>query len=127
MAELPYLPLKVESLITDTSHMTCAELGGYVRILCALWARGGLLPHDDKQLRRVAGVTPRQWGRIKPAIFDKLIIAEGMISQKRLTETRLRVQEIRRKRATASFKRWGKIDQKSTLYGQLIDFHKPLK
>ena len=99
MAELPILPLNVFSLISDTRHMTSEEFGAYCRILFTMWIHGGRLEDNAKQLRLVAGVHPVRWRNIENAVMKPFTREGGLISQKRLTDTLLKVRETRRGRA----------------------------
>lgn len=107
MADLPILPLNVPLLLADTTGMNAEEYTAYTRILWTMWLQPqAMLPHNLAELRRISGIIPQRWPRVWAAIAVKFIIAGGMISQKRLTDTRLRVQEVRRKRVEAAEKRW---------------------
>jgi uncharacterized protein YdaU (DUF1376 family) len=128
MAELPILPLKTDALVSDTSHMTAEEFGAYTRILYAMWRHRGRLPYDLSELRRISGVAPRRWSRVWKAIQRPLTIADGEVSQKRLTATWLDVQETRRKRAAAAATRWKRTEpQKRTDHDVIYPDFKPLK
>jgi uncharacterized protein YdaU (DUF1376 family) len=65
---LPYMPLWIEPLLADTEHLTNAEFGAYMRLLCAMWRLGGSIPDDDRLLRRLIHADPRNW----PALRDML-------------------------------------------------------
>jgi uncharacterized protein YdaU (DUF1376 family) len=114
MAELPILPLKTDALLADTSHMSASEFGAYVRILLVMWRHGGKLPDDDEELARIAGVPPSRWRQMAQKVRRPLTSAGGVLSQKRLTDTWLRVQEKRRKRADAANTRWGNPIEEGT-------------
>jgi len=106
MAELPILQLKTDALLADTTHMTAEEFGAYCRILFVMWRHGAQLPDDDKELGIIAGVTPKRWQKIKEKVRRPFTSSDGVLTQKRLTETWHDVQEIRRIRALAGKKRW---------------------
>lgn len=106
MAELPFLSLDVRALVGDTSHMSPNEYAGYTKILWAIWLHGGSIPDDPVGLRRITGLSARQWERARTVICRPLTFADGKVSQKRMTDTLLRTREIRQKRAEAAAKRW---------------------
>lgn len=108
MAELPFFPLDTGAFLSDTTHMSPEELGAYTRILLVMWRHGAKLPADDKELSRIAGITRARWGRIREKVTRPLSYENGFWTQKRLTETWRRVQEIRAKRALAGQARWRK-------------------
>lgn len=107
MAELPIMPFKTDAFLADTSHMSAEELGAYTRVLLVMWRHGGMIPDDDRQLANIAGVPSVRWKKIAETIRRPLTAAGGMLSQKRLTDTWIDVQTVRKKRALASAKRWG--------------------
>ena len=108
MAELPIMPLATDALLADTTHLSTEEFGAYVRILLVMWRHGAKLPADDKELSRIAGITRARWGRVREKVTRPLTYENGFWTQKRLTETWKRVQEIRAKRALAGHSRWRK-------------------
>ena len=104
MAELPIMPLNVAMLTADTRHMTTLQFGGYCRILFHMWLQRGRLPHDRAELRTIAGLTAKEWRRNERTIMRPFTIAEGTISQKRLTDVMLKVRETRARRSAAGIK-----------------------
>jgi uncharacterized protein YdaU (DUF1376 family) len=63
----PWMPLYVGDYIADTGHLSCAESGAYLHLLMHYWMKGGL-PDDDKQLSRIAKMTPKEWTAARPII-----------------------------------------------------------
>lgn len=104
MAELPILPLKTDALLADTTHMSAEEFGAYVRILIVMWRQKARLSDDPIELARIAGVSIHRWKKIAERVMRPMTIAGGLISQKRLTDTYLKVEELRAKRANAGEK-----------------------
>ena len=102
MAELPILPLKPFSLLADTMHMSTEEFGAYCRLLFTTWLQGGRLRDDEMELHRISGLTLHRWRKLNRRILLPMTIANGQVSQKRLTDTWLKVQELRAKRKVAS-------------------------
>ncbi len=102
MAELPILPLKPERLLADTMHMSAEEMGAYCRLLFTMWLQGGKLIDEEAQLARIAGLSLRLWRKLRRTILRPMTVDSGLISQKRLTDTWLKVQELRAKRKVAS-------------------------
>jgi uncharacterized protein YdaU (DUF1376 family) len=106
MAELPILPLKTDALLGDTAHLSPEEFGAYCRILFTMWRHEAMLPDDETELARIAGVSLKRWRFIAERVLRPCTIAGGTVSQKRLTATFLNVRELRRKKAAASNIRW---------------------
>lgn len=64
------IPFHFGDLITDTTHLSPAELGGYIRLLAAHYRMGiGGLPDDDAQLRRITGLDNKTWRNSRPTIM----------------------------------------------------------
>lgn len=106
MAELPYLPIIPQSLLADTMHLSAEEFGVYCRLLFVMWLQRGRLADDDAELARIGGVSLRRWRSMKAKVMQPMTVAGGQVSQKRLTDTWLKVQENRRKKALAAQARW---------------------
>lgn len=51
----------------DTSHLTTVEHGAYIRLMVYYWVKESL-PSDDDRLRRITGMTGRQWAASRVAI-----------------------------------------------------------
>lgn len=82
MSEVPYIPLYVEPLLADTFHLSDAEFGLYMRVLCRMWlAPGARLPNDWKWLTRKLGTTEEQ---LRPIVEEFCQCDGNWITQKRL-------------------------------------------
>jgi uncharacterized protein YdaU (DUF1376 family) len=106
MAELPVLPLKTDALLADTTHMSAEEFGAYVRILIVMWRQKARLPDNATELARIAGVPLARWKKISERVMRPMTIAGGVVSQKRLTDTWIQVDDLRKKRAYAAEVKW---------------------
>lgn len=65
MKRPPAFQFYVDNFVEGTCDMTDAEVGFYVRLLCAQWSRGGLPNDDDELMRFSRGCTTVQLQRIK--------------------------------------------------------------
>lgn len=54
------MPLDIGDFLQDTAHLSATEVGAYMLMIFAYWARGGPLPNRDAY-RRVSRMTARQW------------------------------------------------------------------
>ena len=87
MSQAPYMPLFVDAYLADTTHLTAEESGAYLHLLMAMWRHGGSVPNDDRDLARIARVSPSRWPRVKARIMPLLTLnPDGRLSQKRLTK-----------------------------------------
>ena len=110
MAELPFLPLRVDRLLADTIHMSAEEFGAYCRLLFAMWLNGGTLKNEERELRKICGISAYKFRAIREKILRPMTVVGDTISQKRLTDTWLTVQDVRRKKVEAAAKRWSHAD-----------------
>lgn len=67
---VPFMRLFVADYQADTMHLSTVEHGAYLLLLMNYWQRGKPLPDDDRKLARIAGLGPREWQRIKPAVSE---------------------------------------------------------
>lgn len=128
MAELPIMPVKTDALLADTHNMSAEEFGAYCRLLFTMWRQGGRLNEDVIELARISGLTLRRWRKISNRVMRLMTVVDGVVTQKRLSSTWLDVQEVRKKRAVASNKRWSKrnangmhLDSTSTPLGVQVE------
>lgn len=114
---LPYFMLYTKDFISATSHMSPAEVGAYLRLLCAAWVAEpcATVPDDDEKLRRTAGADKEEWAQIKANVLEKFerdARFEGRLMNKRLRltfeefEEHREIQSRRGKKGAA--KRWDK-------------------
>jgi uncharacterized protein YdaU (DUF1376 family) len=86
MARLPYMPLDVGALLSDTEDLSNEEFGAYLRILFATWRNNGK-PYldDDVRLARLARAGSNRWRtELKPRLMRFFDISDGYWHQKRL-------------------------------------------
>jgi uncharacterized protein YdaU (DUF1376 family) len=105
MAKFPFLPLNVQALLADTNHLTTEEFGAYCLILFTMWEHGGTLPDNRVELARITRMSPHKFGQHSEKIMRPLSRLGGKVSQKRLTETWLKIQAIKHRRSVAANKR----------------------
>lgn len=63
----PWMPLYVADYLRDTRRLTAAEHGAYLLLIMEYWT-SGKLPIDDRQLSRIACMTPAEWRRSRPNV-----------------------------------------------------------
>ena len=93
MADFPYFPFYPGDFVIDTQHLSTAEVGAYMKLLCAAWMQDDCsLPSDDRMLQRITGIRGAAWKLSKDTLlsfWDQN--QEGRIYQKRLTMEREKV------------------------------------
>lgn len=114
MAEFPALPLWTDAYLGDTTHLTTIEHGAYLLLLMSMWrSTDCALPDDDRLLARYARLTPAQWRRIKPVIMPFFRVAEGRVTQGRLTDERNVVRQHSKLQSNKAKRRWLKTNDSS--------------
>jgi len=95
-------PFDPEAFLIGTADMTPEQVGGYIRMLCYQWEKGGL-PDDDRILERWSGCD----GSAMAIIRGKFVrYADGKIRNKRLEKDRRGVQKISERQSENAKKRW---------------------
>lgn len=77
--------LYVDDFLGGTSEMSAEEVGGYIRLLCHQWAKGGL-PNDPERLGRMAGLLGSPSLRYAVAKFS--LCEDGQLRHPRLEALR---------------------------------------
>ncbi len=81
-----YIPLFPDSYLADTTHLTTEQHGAYLLLLMAAWRSADCtLPHDEKRLALLAGVSVARWRIIGPTILEMWTCENGRCRQKRLS------------------------------------------
>lgn len=100
MADTPlWMPFNVADYIKDTRHLTAAERGAYVELICYLWTNDGALANDPKRVFRLTGLSPREWALSRATLLEFFTLVDGVYRHKRVD------QEIERARIFIEQKR----------------------
>ena len=106
MAICPWLAWYPSDYIGDTSHLSLEEHGAYCLLLFHAWMRGGEIPSDPRELRRIWGVslqkTRKIWAKIRPLLFEK----DGHFYSRKLMNEIGKAIERQKKAETAAYARW---------------------
>lgn len=98
MSKTPFMPLWVADFLAKTSTLEAKEVGAYMLLLMSMWSHDGTLPADQKKLQRVARCG-RDWPKIWDAIGHYFDEADGVITNRRLSEE---LQKVATKREVNS-------------------------
>jgi uncharacterized protein YdaU (DUF1376 family) len=101
------MPFLVEKFVKKTAHLTNEETGFYIRLLCAMWLRGGTLDDNDSDNARMMGLNMKVWLRLKQRLLPELTVYGGKLTQDRLQEQWNFAQAMRLKQSEK-----GKLSQK---------------
>ncbi len=96
-----WMPLYVGEYLADTTHLNTEQHGAYCLMLMAAWKRGGKLPHDDAQLSAITKLSPARWKAHKGVLVDFFTEDGALLVHKRVTQERIKAQEISAKKALA--------------------------
>lgn len=109
------MPLYVADYLRDTRKLTAAEHGAYLLLIMEYWTVGEL-PADDRQLSRIASMSPAEWKRARPNIEG--FFHDGW-KHKRLDAELAKSIEISSKRSTSAKQR----NSKCSANAQQMDTH----
>ena len=101
MSKLPYFKFYPQDFLVGTSFMTPAEVGGYIRLLCVSWEKGGI-PRDNKIISRITGCDTEE----NLNILDKFVILDDLFINERLEEVRKELELFSNKQSNRAKKRW---------------------
>lgn len=109
MAEFAALPLFTDALLSDTLHLSDAEMGLYMRLLVLLWRSPECrIPNDKAWIAKRLGRSPLQYDSdIAPIIAEFCVTSGNYIFQKRLLKEFEYTREKKAKSKNAAQARWG--------------------
>lgn len=89
-----------------TLEFTAEQVGGYIRLLCHQWDKGGL-PDDDKKLMQLSGMKAKALPEVKVKFIRN---DDGQLRNVRMEKVRQEQKEYREKQKAKADKRWNKTD-----------------
>jgi uncharacterized protein YdaU (DUF1376 family) len=91
MSKRPAFQFYAKDFLAGTAHMSCAEVGAYIRLLSHAWDSDpcGTIPVEEEQQRRLAGADIDEWQLIKKNVLAKF--QEDERFKNRLVNLRLRI------------------------------------
>ena len=79
-----WMPLYPADLVSDTLHLTRADLGSYVLLICAYWRQQGPLRDDDGELSNIARASHEDWSAMRPRLANLFQVGQGVWRHKRI-------------------------------------------
>lgn len=103
---LPYFPFYVADYEADTLHLSAAEHGAFLRLLCLQWKTPTCtLPADVEWIRRRVLATDQEWAKAYSPVLSEFFIAKrGRIFSPRLLAEFERISSTSSKRSEAGRK-----------------------
>lgn len=117
----PWMPLYVADYKKDTGHLGAAEHGAYLLLIMHYWATGGL-PDDDKQLARIACMSPSEWKRTRPILVP--FFYDGW-KHKRVDDELAHAADVSSKRRAAAEQKHHKEDAIAGANAELLHTQSP--
>ena len=114
MSDIFIIQMSIGDTLSDTYHMTPAEMGAYMRLYlahCKAGAEG--LPADDARLARLAGITNNAtWAKVKRVVLEKFDLStdRSRYTQKRVVENLEKIAALSASAKAKALKRWGTGD-----------------
>lgn len=102
----PAFQFYVQDFLMGTLEFTAEQVGGYIRLLCHQWDKGGL-PDDDKKLMQLSGMKAKALPEVKVKFMRN---DDGQLRNVRMEKVRDEQQEYRQKQKERAEKRWNKTD-----------------
>lgn len=103
-----WMPLYVADYLKDTGHISTVEHGAYFLLIMHAWTHGGRLPLDPERLRRITGMTPKEWKSSWPVLAEFFTSDEIGYRHKRIDAELARAADITEKRRAAANASWEK-------------------
>lgn len=111
-----WMPLWIADMRRETIGYPLEFQAMYVNLMMTAWERGGQLPDDEKQLRRISGASEEQWLEHRQEIANLFVPGDGMWSHNKIREELVKAANISTRRKAASQKgndiRWGRGESK---------------
>jgi uncharacterized protein YdaU (DUF1376 family) len=115
----PAFQFYADDFLAGTSEMSAEEVGGYIRLLCHQWTKGGI-PNDEERVARIAGMIG------SPSVgyvMAKFRLCDGhTLKNERLEKVREEQQAFKIRQAAAgtsgAAKRWKKSPDHGQAYSQ---------
>lgn len=108
MPRVHTVPLHLGDFITDTTHLSPAEVGAYFRLLSSHYRMGVKgLPDDDAQLRRITGMDNKTWKSSRATVMDFFELdGDRRWVHARVQTTLLQIAQKQEQNRAKALKRW---------------------
>jgi uncharacterized protein YdaU (DUF1376 family) len=117
------MPLYVADYLADTRRLSTLDHGAYLLLIMDYWQNGSL-PNDDAALSRIAGLTPKEWAKVKT--FISPLFKDGW-RHKRIDEELAKAEQISGRRKASAERRWYKGDANASSNAEQEHCKEPCK
>lgn len=101
MSARPWMPLYCAEFISDTAHMSAAERGAYIALICHYWTTGKPLPDDQERLRRITLMSEEEWAKAWQMLCGCFSTVDGNLHHKRIDHELAKATSVSQKRKMA--------------------------
>lgn len=117
----PAFQFYADDFLAGTADMSAEEVGGYIRLLCHQWSKGGI-PSDEERSARIAGLIGSPSIRY---VLAKFTLCDGdTLKNARLEQIRQEQAEYKLQQSSAgkngAQKRWDKVKNNGNPNGEPI-------
>lgn len=117
----PAFQFYADDFLAGTADMSAEEVGGYIRLLCHQWSKGGI-PSDEERSARIAGLMGSPSIRY---VLAKFTLCDGdTLKNARLEQIRQEQAEYKLQQSSAgkngAQKRWDKVKNNGNPNGEPI-------
>jgi uncharacterized protein YdaU (DUF1376 family) len=117
----PAFQFYADDFLAGTADMSAEEVGGYIRLLCHQWSKGGV-PSDEERSARIAGLMGSPSIRY---VLAKFTLCDGdTLKNARLEQIRLEQAQYKLQQSSAgkngAQKRWDKVKNNGDPNGEPI-------
>ena len=111
MSKPSHIPVFPDAYLRDNFRLTLEQHGLFLMLMMEAWNSPDCsLPDNEKDLAKIAGITPARFRKISPEVLEKWTRDGGRIYQKRLLKEWRYVREKSAKRKAAANSRWQQQD-----------------
>lgn len=101
--DLPFFSVFVRDELAEMARLDVPARAAYWMLRCTLWLEDGVLPADERELARAAGIDLESWPAVWASIRTRFDQVDGVIRHRRVTEElkRARAQKMEKQRGAA--------------------------
>lgn len=105
------IPIHINDFLSDTQHLTPAEMGAYWRLILHHYRIGSNgLPPDQHKIRRLAGCSAQLWGKIGDNVLAMFELTPNGYTQSRVLGELSKAVGRSKQARVKSLKRWDSDD-----------------
>lgn len=96
-----WMPVHIDDFMSRTENLSTLERGAYLLLLFYYWRNQEPLPDSDKQLARIARLSPDEWAEASGLVRPLFDLKNGRLHNKRIDAEIAKAVDISSKRQAA--------------------------